>query len=111
ESLGISQRFSTAYHRRGDGIAERHVQTATQIIRKKIKGAVRDWDYCVVSTKREITIRISKRLQTPPLPLKFAQKVNSSKSGGDEKLRSSEPLTYEDPLKQIENMQEIVSLY
>ncbi|WP_372671677.1 DDE-type integrase/transposase/recombinase, partial [Escherichia coli] len=47
KSLGFDHRFSTPYHPRGNGIAERFVQTAIDVIRKKTEGASKDWDYYV----------------------------------------------------------------
>ncbi|SAM03447.1 hypothetical protein, partial, partial [Absidia glauca] len=37
DTMGIDHRFSTSYHPRGNGVAERYVRTAKEIIRKEIQ--------------------------------------------------------------------------
>ena len=105
QSLGFHHRFSTPYHPRGNGIAERFVQTATEIIRKKTEGASRDWDYHIPSTQLAINMRVSKRLSTPPFSLMFARDMRTFR---DDSPTPKEPMTYEELVKRLEHMQEIV---
>lgn len=105
KSLGFDHRFSTPYHPRGNGIAERFVQTAIDVIRKKTAGASKDWDYYVPTAQLAINMRVSKRLNTPPFSLMFARDMQSLR---DPSSIPKEPMTYDELVKRLEHMQEAV---
>ncbi|SAL94831.1 hypothetical protein, partial, partial [Absidia glauca] len=69
DTMGIDHRFSTPYHPRGNGVAERYVRTAKEIIRKEIQGTRKDWDWFVPNAQLAMNHLVSKRLQTPPFSL------------------------------------------
>ncbi|CDH61439.1 hypothetical protein RO3G_15169 [Lichtheimia corymbifera JMRC:FSU:9682] len=108
KSLGFHQRFTTPYHPSANGMAERWVQTAQDVIRKKIEGAGRDWDYYVPSTQLELNMRVSKRLNTPPFTLMFARNMNEFRDYRDDNTETAQPMSEEALKERIEHMQNIV---
>ena len=108
ESLGIEERFSTPWHPRGNGASEAYIKNAIHLLRKKIKGAANDWDYYVPSTQLEINTRVSKRLKTPPFSLMFARKINEYRDYRLDNSTPQKPLSEEELIKKIENMENIV---
>ena len=108
DSLGIEHRLTTPYHPRANGIAERWVQSSTQIIRKRIEGSGKDWDFYVPSTQLALNMRVSKRLQCPPFSLMFARNVNEFRDYRKEDSTNVKPMSYEQLVERIEHMQKIV---
>ena len=108
DSLGIDHRLTTPYHPRANGIAERWVQSATHIIRKRIEGAGKDWDYYVPSTQLALNMRVSKRLQSPPFSLMFARNVNEFRDYRNEDSTNVKPMSYDQLVERIEHMQKVV---
>ncbi|CDH60654.1 hypothetical protein RO3G_15169 [Lichtheimia corymbifera JMRC:FSU:9682] len=108
ESLGVHHRFTTPYHPRANGIAERWVQSATDVIRKKIEGAGNDWDYYVPSTQLELNMRVAKRLNTPPFSLMFARDMNAYRDYRKNGATSSKPMSHDELVERLQYMQGIV---
>ena len=62
EHSGIEHHLITPYHPHANGVAERWVQSTIQVIRKKIEGRHKDWDFYLPSTQLELNLKVSKRL-------------------------------------------------
>ena len=107
-SLGIDHRLTTPYHPRANGTAERWVQSAVQVIKKKLEGASRDWDHYVPLTQLQLNMRISKRLQSSPFSLMFARNVNDFRDYRKDTSTPATPMSYEELVKRLEHMQNVV---
>jgi hypothetical protein len=110
KAMGIDRRYSTPYHPRGNGLAERYVQVAKLILNKEIKGTKQDWDWFVPNTQLAMNNKVSKRLQTPPFSLMFARHMNKPALTGNPQtnINTLKPMSYEDLIKRIEYMNDVV---
>ncbi|SAL94830.1 hypothetical protein, partial, partial [Absidia glauca] len=110
KAMGIDRRFSTPYHPRGNGVAERYVQTAKLIINKEIEGTRKDWDWFVPSAQLAMNHKVSKRLQTPPFSLMFARHMNTPYVLTDDPNTTTklQPIAYDDLVKRLDYMADVV---
>ncbi|SAM04409.1 hypothetical protein [Absidia glauca] len=109
DTMGIDHRFSTSYHPRGNGVAERYVRTAKEIIRKEIQGTRKDWDWFVPNAQLAMNHLVSKRLQTPPFSLMFARHMNAPYIlTQHDKTTTKRPITYEELTERLEYMADVV---
>ncbi|SAL96045.1 hypothetical protein, partial, partial [Absidia glauca] len=109
KAMGIDRRFSTPYHPRGNGVAERYVQTAKNIINKEIEGTRKDWDWYIPNAQLAMNHLVSKRLQTPPFSLMFARHMNTPYTLTDDKTTTpSKPISYDELTKRLDYMADIV---
>ncbi|KAJ8651355.1 hypothetical protein O0I10_013135 [Lichtheimia ornata] len=107
-SLGINHRLTTPYHPRANATAERWVQSAVQVIKKKLEGASRDWDYHVPLTQLQLNMRISKRLQSSPFSLMYTRNVNAFRDYRKDTSTPATPMSYEELVNRLEHMQKVV---
>jgi hypothetical protein len=110
KAMGIDRRYSTPYHPRGNGLAERYVQVAKILINKEIQGTRQDWDWYVPNTQLAMNNKVSKRLQTPPFSLMFARHMNKPTLTNDPNtnITTQKPMSYEDLVDRLEYMQDVV---
>ena len=106
KASGFEHRTSTVLHPRGNGVAERWVQTSVNLIRKSIKGATRDWDLVVPMTQLALNNKIMQRHGSTPFALMFARTMNSFSNYADE--IPPEPLPHKELIERIETMQSVV---
>lgn len=112
-TMNIDHRLSTPYHPRGNGVAERYVRIAQEIIQKHIQGTKVDWDWYTPIAQLAVNHKISKRLQTAPFSLMFARHMNTSyaaldKNKTDTDITSKNPISYQKLLDRMDYMADIV---
>lgn len=75
----IDHRLITPYHPRGNGLAERNVQTVTHMLRKLIKGNKREWDQYIDLVQLYVNNNINKIHLSAPFHIMFGRKANELK--------------------------------
>jgi hypothetical protein len=110
KAMSIDRRYSTPYHARGNGVAERYVQQAKLLLNKEIQGTKQDWDWFVPNIQLAMNNKVSKRLQTPPFSLLFARHMNKPRltNSPDTDITTLKPMSYEELIKRIEYMHDVV---
>jgi transposase InsO family protein len=76
----IDHRLISAYHPRGNGLAERNVQTASQAIYKQLFGKLDKWDFYVKATQLFMNERVTRIHGSTPFSLMFARSSNQLKN-------------------------------
>ena len=76
EQMGVQHRLVTPYHPRGNGVAENHVKTACNVIRKEIKGDKAAWASHVPMAQIAMNTRIVALHNSTPFSLFFARRFN-----------------------------------
>ena len=76
EKAGIDHRLVTPYHPRANGVAEKWVHTAKEIINKRLNGAKKDWDIYVPSTQLAMNCKYASLHNSRPFALMFARQPN-----------------------------------
>ena len=66
-------RFTTPYHPRGNGVVERYVQTATNTLKKLIRGEERDWEQYIPAVQLSMNLHVSSLHQSRPFSLFFGR--------------------------------------
>jgi hypothetical protein len=104
-TMGVEHRLLTPYHPRGNGVAENHVKTACNIIRKEVKDHKQAWAKHVPMAQLAMNTRIVALHNSSPFSLFFARRFNGISNFSDttEKLSSQEEL-----LKRLEYMTKTV---
>lgn len=105
EQMGVLHRLVTPYHPRGNGVAENHVKTACNVIRKEIKGDKASWARHVHMTQLAMNTRIVALHNSTPFSLFFARRFNGISNFTK---ASGEISTQEELLKRLEYMTETV---
>ena len=70
--MGTQHRLTTPYHPRGNGVAENHVKTTMEMIRKKILGNKSTWDNHLPMVQLAMNTRIVALHNSSPFSLFFA---------------------------------------
>lgn len=106
QATGFDHRLTTPYHPRGNGVAERFVQTTVRTLKKAAIGAAKDWDIFLPAVQLAMNAKISKRHDTAPFNLMFARKMNAFRDYRDEK--GLKPLSQEEIKQRINDMETTV---
>lgn len=101
----IDHRLVTPYHPRGNGVAENHVKTVCNMIRKEVKGDHHHWDRHVPFVQMSANTRTVSLHNSSPFSLFFARKANgfSNYTNDEDKV-----MTHEQLLERLKYMTEIV---
>ncbi|GJJ69417.1 hypothetical protein EMPS_01763 [Entomortierella parvispora] len=78
KKAGAEHRLVTPYHPRGNGVAENHVKTACNIIRKEIKGDKASWAQHVPMAQLAMNTRIVALHNSSPFSLFFARQYDGN---------------------------------
>jgi hypothetical protein len=101
----VQHRLVTPYHPRGNGVAENHVKTACNIIRKEIQDQKHNWAKHVPMAQLAMNTRTVALHNSSPFSLFFARRFN----GLSNFTNTTEVWTSEDELlKRLEYMTKIV---
>jgi len=73
---GIDHRLISAYHHRGNGVAERSIRTTSQTIYKLLEGQVNLWDRYIPATQLYANLKVAEVTGSTPYSLVFARKAN-----------------------------------
>ncbi|EIE79421.1 hypothetical protein RO3G_04126 [Rhizopus delemar RA 99-880] len=98
ESSGIDHRLISAYHPRANGIVERWVGKAKNILYKRLQGRTEDWDLYVDSTQEALNNTHTALHGTRPFSLMFARRPNENKDYNNVLDKTKSPET----MKQLE---------
>ena len=98
ESSGIDHRLISAYHPRANGIVERWVGKAKNILHKRLQGRTEDWDLYVDSTQEALNNTHTALHGTRPFSLMFARRPNENKDYNNVLDKTKSPET----MKQLE---------
>ena len=104
EHAGFEHSLISRYHSRADGAVERQIQTAVQVIRKRVNGAKADWDVYVKPTQLFINTKYIDRTKTPPFTLMFGRDANDFEDYGklkEEPTRKAINQELQDRIKKI----------
>jgi transposase InsO family protein len=103
--MGTDHRLTTPYHPRGNGVAERHVKIACDILRKEFKQQGNAWDAHVPMAQLAMNTRIVALHNSSPFSLFFARKFNGFHNFSNDK---DELLTQKELCDRLKYMTEIV---
>jgi hypothetical protein len=103
--MGVQHRLVTPYHPRGNGVAENHVKTAVNIIRKEIRGIKPTWDRYVGMAQLAMNARVVALHNSSPFSLFFARRFNGFHNFSNDK---DERLSHEELLERLQYMTEVV---
>jgi len=103
--MRIDHRLITPYHPRGNGVAENHVKTAVQMIRKQVLEEGHMWDEHLPFIQLSMNTRIVSLHNSSPFSLFFARQNNGFSNFCDEK---NNPLTHEGLIERLKYMTETV---
>jgi transposase InsO family protein len=73
EILGIDKRVTTAYHPRANGVAERHVRSMKDLLKKELKGLVADWDLHLPKVQLIMNTRVASLHGSTPFSLFYGR--------------------------------------
>jgi transposase InsO family protein len=105
ELANIDHRLISAYHPRGNGAAEREVQTMKNTILKCLNGLIKNWELHIPSTQFYINTKIAHAHNSTPFALMYARPVNGLTRYQD---TVSELLSSDELLARLKFMTEIV---
>jgi hypothetical protein len=105
EQFLLDHRLVTPYHPRGNGVAENHVKSACNMIRKLIKGKQSDWDKHIPFIQLSMNTRVVSLHNSTPFSLFFARKANGFSNYTNEEGKT---LTQDELLDRLKYMTEIV---
>jgi hypothetical protein len=103
--MAVDHRLVTPYHPRANGIAERNVQSAIDIIRKRVKEQKATWAQHLPATQLAMNTRVVALHNSSPFSLFFARRANGFNNYKDDK---GELLTQEQLLERLQYMTEVV---
>jgi hypothetical protein len=103
--MNIDHRLITPYHPRGNGVAENHVKTTIQMIRKQVKAQGHTWDEHLPFIQLSMNTRNVSLHNSSPFSLFFARQHNGFSNYCDEK---NNPMSQELLLERLEYMTKIV---
>ena len=69
----IDHRFISAYHHRGNGLAERHIRTISDSILKELEGRLDLWDLYIPAVQLYANLKISEVTGSAPFTLMYAR--------------------------------------
>jgi transposase InsO family protein len=101
----IDHRLIAEYHARANGLAERFVQTISQVILKILNGVLEEWDLHVRPTQLYTNTKISTIHNSKPFSLMFARPFNGFT---DNRNAASELLTPDEILSRAEYLHKLV---
>jgi hypothetical protein len=108
-NLGINKRYSTAFHPRGNGIAESHVKIALNTLRKMIQSNGRDWDHYLPIVQLCMNRVVKTKLMSSPFSLMFARRIAMPEDNGNKKVSITKNTMTIDQLEdRIKHMEELV---
>jgi len=105
EECNVQHRFVTPYHPRGNGVAEKHVQTAKEIVKKEVKGIDAAWDTHIPMTQLAMNTKIVALHNSSPFSLFFARRFNGFQQNVD---TNNELLSTDKLLERLKYMTETV---
>jgi transposase InsO family protein len=73
ELVNVDHRCSTPYHPRGNGVAERFVQTSRRSIKRKLQGNTTAWDLTLPAVQLDLNTRVIASHRSTPFALFFAR--------------------------------------
>ena len=111
KALGVNQRYSTAFHARGNGASESGVKNILNALRKMVSEHIHNWDSVLPGTQLAINTKIRYRTESAPFQLMFARPLNRFVDYDDPKIKESlpkKPMTLEELRKKAKIMNEVV---
>ncbi|KAK4509718.1 uncharacterized protein ATC70_007020 [Mucor velutinosus] len=111
KALGINQRYSTAFHARGNGASESDVKNILNALRKMVSEHIYDWDSVLPGTQLAINTKIRYRTESAPFQLMFARPLNRFVDYDDPKIKDNlpkKPMTLGELRKKAEIMNQVV---
>ncbi|KAJ8651362.1 hypothetical protein O0I10_013122 [Lichtheimia ornata] len=106
ESAGFDHRLATPYHPRANGLAERFVQTTTNVIRKNVDGATKDWDLYVKPIQLALNNKVASCHGTTPFALMFNRAINGFRDYSNDDI--PRPLQEDELMERIDLMSKTV---
>ena len=97
--VGFSTRTTSAYHPRGNGLAERFVQTTMQTVKKLLLGHLSQWDHFIPMTQFFINSKVSEHHQSTPFSVMFARSPNTFSDHSDVTPGSLTPSQLKDRIR------------
>lgn len=101
-------RLMSSYHPRANGVSERWVQSAVNVIKKQIEGAKADWDLYIPSTQLFLNSKVNERTKAPPFTLMFGRNMNDFEDYSQEKGEATKEKIHSELLANIKRLTEIV---
>ena len=101
----IDHRLVTPYHPRGNGVAENHVKTVCNMIRKEVKGNDQHWDRHVPFVQLSANSRTVSLHNSSPFSSFFARKANGFINYSNDEGRT---MTQEELLERLRYMTKVV---
>ena len=94
KTLSVDHRLSTPYHPRGNGVAERHIKSMKDILRKNIEGRVPEWDVHLPMVQLQMNTKIVSLTNSTPFSLFYGRAFSgiSNFSAAKSRLMSDEEL-------------------
>ena len=77
--LGVDKRVSSPYYPESNGLAERSVQTALQVIRKTVEGEGADWARVLPTTQLAMNSKYHERIGCTPFEAMLGRSLNGFK--------------------------------
>jgi transposase InsO family protein len=111
KALGVNQRYSTAFHARGNGASESGVKNILNALRKMVSEHIYDWDSVLPGTQLAINTKIRYRTESAPFQLMFARPLNRFVDYDDPKIKDNlpkKPMTLSELRKKAEIMNQVV---
>jgi len=105
KTMGVQHRLVTPYHPRGNGVAENHVKTACNMIRKEVHDHKETWARHVPMVQLAMNTRVVALHNSSPFSLFFARRFNGISNFSD---TTGEPCSQEELLKRLSYMTETV---
>ena len=104
----VEHRFVTPYNPRGNGTAERFVQTAKQAIFKSCDGALHTWSEMVPFVQLAMNLNESRRTGSSAFALFFARHFNDGFSAISDDELNAPVLSEDELLKRFTEMRDVV---
>jgi len=111
KALGVNQRYSTAFHARGNGASESGVKNILNALRKMVSEHIHNWDSVLPGTQLAINTKIRYRTESAPFQLMFARPLNRFVDYDDPKIKENlpkKPMTLEELRKKAKIMNQVV---
>lgn len=105
KTFQVQHRLVTPYHPRSNGVAENHVKTACNIIRKECQDRKEKWAQHVPRAQLAMNTKVAALHNSSPYSLFFARKANGESNYPADKDGNA---SHEELLKRFEYMNEVV---